>query len=75
MGVTQGKDPYLVGLLLRDIDGQIREMRHRNILRNVISVKDLRRIFTSLKEFPILLLALGYLLNEAWTLWDLSLKQ
>ena len=75
VGVTQGKDPYLVGLLLRDIDGQIREMRHRNILRNVISVKDLRRIFTSLKEFPILLLALGYLLNEAWTLWDLSLKQ
>ena len=75
MGVTQGKDPYLVGLLLRDIDGQVRKMRHRNILRNVISVKDLRRIFTSLKEFPILLLALGCLLNEAWTLWDLSLKQ
>ena len=75
MGVTQGKDPYLVGLLLRDIDGQVRKMRHRNILRNVIGVKDLRRIFTSLKEFPILLLALGCLLNEAWTLWDLSLKQ
>ena len=75
MGVTQGKDPYLVGLLLRDIDGQVRKIRHRNILRNVISVKDLRRIFTSLKEFPILLLALGCLLNEAWTLWDLSLKQ
>ena len=75
MGVTQGKDPYLVGLLLRDIDGQVRKRRHKNILRNVISVKDLHRIFTSLKEFPILLLALGCLVNEAWTLWDLSLKQ
>ena len=75
MGVTQGEDPYLVGLLLRDIGGQVCKRRHRNMLRNVISVKDLCRIFTSLKEFPILLLALGCLLNGAWTLWDISLKQ
>ena len=75
VGVTQGEDPYLVGLLLRDIGGQVCKRRHRNMLRNVISVKDLRRIFTSLKEFPILLLALGCLLNRAWTLWDISLKQ
>ena len=33
------------------------------MLGNVISVKDLHRIFTSLEEFLILFLALGHLLN------------
>ena len=32
-------------------------------------------IFTSLEEFSTLFLALGNLLNRAWTLWDLSLKR
>ena len=45
------------------------------MLRNVINVKDSRRIFTSLEEFSILFLALGHLLNEVSILWDLSLKQ
>ena len=75
MGVTQGEDLYLIGLLLRNTGGQACKRRHKNMLRNVISVKDSRRIFTSLEEFLILLLALGRLLNGAWTLWDLSLKQ
>ena len=75
VGVTQGEDPYLIGLLLRNTGGQACKRRHTNMLRNVISVKDSHRIFTSLEEFLILLLALGRLLNRAWTLWDLSLKQ
>ena len=75
VGVTQGEDLYLIGLLLRNTGGQACKRRHTNMLRNVISVKDSRRIFTSLEEFLILLLALGRLLNGAWTLWDLSLKQ
>ena len=45
------------------------------MLRNVISVKDSHQIFTSLEEFSILFLTLGHLLNGAWILWDLSLKQ
>ena len=45
------------------------------MLRNVISVKSSRRIFTNLEEFSILFLALGHLLNGAWILWDISLKQ
>ena len=75
VGVTQEEDPYLIGLLLRDISGQACKKRHKNMSRNVISVKDSRRIFTSLEEFSILFLALGHLLNGAWILWDLSLKQ
>ena len=75
VGVTQEEDPYFIGLLPRDIGGQACKKRHRNTLRNVIGVKGSRRIFTSLEEFSILFLALGHLLNEAWTLWDLSPKQ
>ena len=74
MRVTQEEDPYLIGLLLRNTGGRACKRRHKNMLRNVISVKDSRQIFTSLEEFLILLLALGRLLNGAWTLWDLSLK-
>ena len=75
VGVTQGEDLYLIGLLLRDTGGQACKKRHRNMSGNVISVKDLRRTFTSLEEFSILFPALGHLLNGAWILWDLSLKQ
>ena len=75
VGVTQEEDLYLIGLLLRDTGGQACKRRHRNMSGNVISVKDSRRTFTSLEEFLILFLALGHLLNGAWILWDLSLKQ
>ena len=75
MGVTQEEDPYLIGLLLRDIRGQAYKRRHGNMSGNVISDKDSRRTFTSLEEFSILFLALGHFLNGAWILWDLSLKQ
>ena len=75
MGVAQEGDPYLKRLLPRDIDGQACKRKRRNTLRNVISVKGSRRIFTSLEEISILFLALGHLLNGAWTLWDLSSKR
>ena len=75
VGVTQEEDPCLIGLLPRDIDGQACKRRRRNTLRNVISVKGSRRIFTSLEEFLILFLAPSHLLNGAWTLWDLSPKR
>ena len=64
VGVTQEEDPYLIRLLLMDTGGQAYKRRHRNISRNVINVKDSRRIFTSLKEFLIIFLALGHLLNR-----------
>ena len=75
VGVTQEEDPYLIELLLRDTGGQACKRRHRNMSGNVISVKDSRRTFTSQEEFSILFLARGHLLNGAWILWDLSLKQ
>ena len=67
-GVTQKEDPYLIGLLLRDTGGRACKRRHRNMLRNVISVNGSHRIFISLEEFSILFLARGHLLNGAWTL-------
>ena len=63
VGVTQEEDPYLIELLLKDTGGRACKRRHRNMLRNVISVKGSRRIFTSLEEFSILFLALGHLLK------------
>ena len=75
VGVTQEEDLYLIGLLLRDTGGQACKKRRKNMLRNAISVKGLRPIFTSLEEFLILFLALGHLLNRAWILSNLSLKQ
>ena len=74
VGVTQEEGPYLIELLLRDTGGQAYKIRHKNMLGNVISVKDSRRILTSLEGFSILFLALDHLLNRAWILWDLSLK-
>ena len=75
VGITQEEDPCLIGLLPRDIGGQACKRRRRNTLRNVISVKGSRRIFTSLEEFSILFLALGHLLNGAWILSEFSPKR
>ena len=62
------EDPYLIGSLLRDTGGQACRKRRKNMLENVINVKDSLQTFTSLEEFLILFLALGLLLNGAWTL-------
>ena len=70
VGVIHEEDPCLIGLLHRDIGGQACKRRHKNTLRNAISVKGLCQIFTSLEKFSTLFLALGHLLNGAWTLWD-----
>ena len=75
VGVIQEEDPCLIELLPKDIGGQACKRRRRNTLKNAISVKGLRPIFTSLEEFSTLSLAFGHLLNEAWTLWDLSPKR
>ena len=75
VGVTQEEDPCLIGLLSRDIGGHACKRGRKNTLRNANSVKGSRRIFTSLEEISILFLALGHLLNGAWTLWDLSPKR
>ena len=75
MGAIQEEDSYLIEPLLRDTGGRVCKRRHKNMLGSVISVKDSRRIFTSLKGFSILFLVLGHLLNRAWILWDLSQKQ
>ena len=61
--VTQEEDLYLIGLLLKDTGGQACKRRHKNMLGNVISVRDLRQTFTSLEEFSILFPALDLLLN------------
>ena len=70
VGVTQEEDLCLIGLLLKDTDGQACKRRHKNMLGNVISVRD-----SLLEEFSILFPALGHLLNGVWILWDLFLKQ
>ena len=65
VGVIQEEDPYLIGLLPKDIGGQACKRRRKNMLRNATNVKDLRPIFTSLEKFSTLFLALGHLLNGA----------
>ena len=57
------EDLYLIGPVLEDTGGQACKRRHKNMLGNVISVRDLRQTFTSLKEFSILFPALNLLLN------------
>ena len=66
--VTQEEDLYLIGPLLKGTSGQARERRHKNMLQNVISVRDSRQTFTSLEEFLILFPAFGLLLNGVWIL-------
>ena len=73
--VIQEEDHCLTGLLPKDIGGQTCKKRRRNMSRNVINVRGLHPIFTSLEGFSILSLARGLLLNGVWTLWDLSPKQ
>ena len=66
--VTQEEDLYLIGLLLKDTGGQACKRRHKNMLGNVISVRDSCQTFTSLEGFLILFPALGLLLNGDWIL-------
>ena len=73
--VIQEEDPCLTGPLPKDIGGQTCKKKRKSMSRNVIIVRGLRSIFTSLEGFSTLFLARGLLLNGAWTLWDLSPKQ
>ena len=66
--VTQEEDLYLTEPLLKDTSGQACKRRHKNMLGNVISVRDLRQTFTNLEEFAILFPALALLLNGVWIL-------
>ena len=66
--VTQKEDLYLIGPLPKDTGGQTCKKRHKNMLGNVINVRDSRQTFTSLEEFLILFPALGLLFNEDWIL-------
>ena len=43
------EDPYLTGLLPKDIGGQTCKKRRRSMLRNAINIRGLRLIFTSLR--------------------------
>ena len=65
---TPGEDSYLNGPLLRDIGGQACRKKHKNMLENVINIKNSLQTFTNLEEFSIIFPALGLLLNRAWTL-------
>ena len=66
--VTQEEDLYFTEPLLKDTGGRACKRKHKNMLKNVINVKDLRHIFISLKEFLILFLALGLSPNKVWIL-------
>ena len=66
--VTQEEDLSLTEPLLKDTGGQECKRKHKNMLKNVISVRDLRQKFISLEEFLILFLALGLSPNGAWIL-------
>ena len=63
--VIQGEDHCPTGLLPKDIGGQTCRRRRKNMLRNVISAKDLHRISTSLEEHSIRFPAHGLLLSGA----------
>ena len=66
--VTQEEDLYLTRPLLKDTGGRACKRKYKNMLENVISVRDSRQTFISLEEFFILFPALGLLLNGAWIL-------
>jgi len=66
--VTHEEDLYPTGPLLKDTDGWACKRKHKNMLENVISVKDSRQTFISLEEFLILFPALNLLLNGVWIL-------
>ena len=63
--VIQEEDHCLTGLLPKDIGGQTCKKRHRNMSRNVITVRGLHPIFTSLEGFSTLFLVRGLLLSGA----------
>ena len=63
--VIQEEDLCLTGLLPKDIGGQTCKKRRKSMSRNVINVRGLRLIFTSLEGFSTLFLASGLLLNRA----------
>ena len=73
--VIHEEDHCLTELLPKDIGGQTCKKRHRNMLRNAINAKGMHPIFTSLEGFSTLFLVRGPLLNGAWILWDLFLRQ
>ena len=68
MKVTHEENLYLTEPLFKDTGGQACKRKHKNMLKNVISVRDLRQTFINLEEFFILFLALGLSSNEAWIL-------
>ena len=63
--VTREEDLYLIKPLLKDTGGLACKRKHKNMLKNVISVRNSRKTFINL-EFLILFLALGPFLNGAW---------
>jgi len=65
---TQEEDLYLTEPLFKDIGGQVCKRKHKSMLKNAISVRDLGQTFISPEEFLILFLALSLLLNRAWIL-------
>ena len=65
VGVTQEEDLYLTEPLLKDTSGRACKMKHKNMLKNMTSVRDPHQTFISLEEFLILFLALGLLPNGA----------
>ena len=66
--VIQEEDLYLTGPLLKDTGDWTCKSKHKNMLENVISVKDSCQTFINPEEFLILFLALDLLLNGAWIL-------
>ena len=63
--VIQEEDHYLIGLLPKDIGGQICKKRRRNMSRNAINVRGLHPIFISLEGCSTLFLVRGLLLSGA----------
>ena len=61
--VIQEEDHCLIGLLPKDIGGQICKKRRRNMSRNVINARDLHPIFTSLEGCSTLFLVRGLLFS------------
>ena len=64
-GSHTGGKLYLIEPLFKDIGGRACKGKHKNMLKNVISVRNLRQTFISLEEFLILFLALGLSPNGA----------
>ena len=72
---TQEEDLCLTELSRKAIDGRICKMKHKNMWRNAINVKDSHQTYANQEESLILYPALGHLHSEAWILLALSPKQ